>query len=120
WLELELDYQDLAYYHPEEGWIVESDHFKIMLASSSRDIKFTEEIKVESSFVLKKLTRKTPFEDWLADPLGEKAVTEVLSQNQIEEIGFFKAWPLYRLHFFAADQVSLEEIEEIVDIYQDL
>ena len=120
WLELELDYQDLAYYHPEEGWIVESDQFKIMVASSSRDIKFTEDIQVGSSFLLKKLTKKTPFEDWLADSLGQKAVREVLNEEQIEDIGFFKAWPLYRMHFFAADQVSLEDIEEIVDIYQDL
>ncbi|MGM0500286.1 MAG: beta-glucosidase [Bacillota bacterium] len=119
WLDLELDYQDLAYYHPQAGWIVEADHFKIMIGASSRDIKFTEEIEVESSFVLKDLTAKSPFEDWLADSLGEKAVKEVLSAAQIEEIGFLKAWPLYRMHFFAAEQVSLEEIEEILDIYQD-
>ncbi|MFP4198346.1 MAG: glycoside hydrolase family 3 C-terminal domain-containing protein, partial [Halanaerobium sp.] len=120
WLELELDYQDLAYYHPEKGWIVEADHFKIMIGSSSRDIKFTEEIEVESSFRLKKLTAKTPFEDWLADSLGKKAVKAVLTEEEIEEIGFFKAWPIYRLHFFAAEQVSLEDVEEILDIYQDL
>lgn len=120
WLELELDYQDLAYYHPEAGWIVEADHYKIMIGASSRDIKFTEEIQVESSFKLKDLTAKTPFEDWLADPLGKKAVEEVLSPEEIEEIGFFKAWPIYRLHFFASEQVSLEDIEDILDIYQDL
>lgn len=120
WLELELDYQDLAYYHPQEGWIVEADHFKIMIGASSRDIKFTEEIEVESSFVLKDLTEKSPFEDWLNDSLGEKAVKEVITEEEIEEIGFLKAWPLYRMHFFAADQISLEEIEEILDIYQNL
>lgn len=120
WLELELDYQDLAYYHPEQGWIVEADKFKIMIGASSRDIKFTEVIKVESSLKLKDLTAKSSFEDWLADPLGKKAVGVVLSQEDIEEIGFFKAWPLYRLHFFADEQVSLEDIEEILDIYQDL
>ncbi|MGP3778550.1 beta-glucosidase [Halanaerobium saccharolyticum] len=120
WLELELDYQDLAYYHPDAGWIVEEDQYKIMIGASSRDIKFTEEIQVESSFKLKDLTAKSPFEDWLADPLGKKAVEEVLSQEEIEEIGFFKAWPIYRLHFFAAEQVSLEDIEDILDIYQDL
>jgi len=120
WLELELDYQDLAYYHPDAGWIVEEDQYKIMIGASSRDIKFTEEIQVESSFKLKDLTAKSPFEDWLADPLGKKAVEEVLSQEEIKEIGFFKAWPIYRLHFFAADQVSLEDIEDILDIYQDL
>ena len=120
WLELELDYQDLAYYHPDAGWIVEEDQYKIMIGASSRDIKFTEEIQVESSFKLKDLTAKSPFEDWLADPLGKKAVEEVLSQKEIEEIGFFKAWPIYRLHFFAAEQVSLEDIEDILDIYQDL
>ncbi len=120
WLELVLDYQDLAYYHPQEGWIVESDCFKIMIGASSRDIKFTEDIEVESSFVLKDLRAKRPFEDWLADPLGEKAVKEVLTEAEIEEIGFLKAWPLYRMHFFAPEQVSLEEIEEILDIYQNL
>ena len=120
WLDLEIDYSDLAYYHPEAGWIVESAQYQIMIGASSRDIKFTEEIKVDSSFTLKNLTAKTPLEDWLADPLGEEAVREVLSQEQIEEIGFFKAWPLYRLHFFAADQVSLEETEEILDIYRNL
>ena len=120
WLELELDYQDLAYYHPDAGWVVEEDQYKIMIGASARDIKFTEEIQVESSFKLKDLTAKTPFEDWLADPLGKKAVEEVLSQEEIEEIGFFKAWPIYRLHFFAAEQVSLEDIEDILDIYQDL
>jgi beta-glucosidase len=120
WLDLEFDYEDLAFYHPEEGWIVEADHFKIMIGASSRDIKFTEEIEVESSFTLKSLTAKTPFEDWLNDRLGKKAVKEILTEAEIEEIGFFKAWPLYRLHFFAADQVSLEDIEEIIDIYQDL
>ncbi|MFN2340126.1 MAG: beta-glucosidase [Halanaerobium sp.] len=120
WLDLELDYQDLAYYHPEEGWIVEADQFEIMIGASSRDIKFTEEIEVESSFTLKSLTAKTPFEDWLADSLGEKAVKEVLSPEEIEAVGFLKAWPLYRMHFFAADQFGLEDIEEIIDIYQDL
>ncbi|RAK12725.1 beta-glucosidase [Halanaerobium saccharolyticum] len=120
WLELEVDHQDLAYYHPDAGWIVEADQFKIMIGASSRDIKFTEEIQVESRQRLKALTAETPLEDWLADPLGKKAVTEVLSSEQIEEAGFFKPWPIYRLHFFAADQVSLEEIEEILDIYRDL
>ena len=119
WLELEIDYQDLAYYHPKEGWIVESDQFKIMVGSSSRDIKFTEEIQVESSFILKDLTAKTPLEDWLADPLGKEAVEAVLSEKQIENASF-KDRPIYRLHFFAADQVSLKEVEEIIDIYQDL
>ncbi|CCU81021.1 Beta-glucosidase [Halanaerobium saccharolyticum subsp. saccharolyticum DSM 6643] len=118
WLELELDYQDLAYYHPQAGWIVESDRFKIMIGASSREIKFTEDIEVESSFVLKDLTAKSPFEDWLADPLGEKAVKEVLTEAEIEEIGFLKAWPLYRMHFFTPEQVSFEEIEEILDIYE--
>lgn len=120
WLELEVDYQDLAYYHPEVGWVIESDQFKIMVGASSRDIKFTEEIKVESLTELKSLTAKSPFEDWLDDPLGKKAVEEVLTAEQIEGIGFFKAWPIYRLHFFAEDQVSLEEVEEIIDIYKDL
>ena len=119
-MKLELDYQDLAYYHPQAGWIVESDRFKIMIGASSRDIKFTEDIEVESSFVLKDLTAKSPFEDWLADPLGEKAVKEVLTEEEIEEIGFLKAWPLYRMHFFTPEQVSFEEIEEILDIYQNL
>lgn len=119
WVDLELDYKDLAYYHPEEGWIVEEDQFEIMIGASSRDIKFREDIQVESSFILKNLTAKTPFEDWMADPLGKKAITEVLSQEQIENADF-KERPLYRLHFFAADQISLEEIEEILAVYQKL
>jgi len=120
WLELELDYKDLAYYNPEVGWTVESDQFKIMIGASSREIKFTEEIKVESTQQLKQLTAKTPFEDWLQDPLGKKAVEEVLTSEQIEAIGFYRAWPIYRLHFFASEQVSLEDVEEILDLYQDL
>lgn len=120
WLNLEIDYQDLAYYHPKEGWIVENDQFEIMIGASSRDIKFTEEIQVESSFTLKDLTVKTPFVDWLNDPLGQKAVKEVLTEEQIEEVDSFKALPIYRLHFFTADQVSLEDIEEILDVYQNL
>lgn len=120
WLELTLDYEDLAYYHPEAGWIVEADKFKIMIGASARDIKFTEEIEVQSSLKLKKLNAKTPFEDWLADPLGKTAVEAVLSEEEIEGIGFLKAWPIYRMHFFASDQVSLEDVEEILDIYQDL
>jgi len=119
WLELEVDFDDLAYYHPEEGWTVESDEFEIMIGASSRDIKFIEEIKVESSKNLKTLTETDPFEDWLADSIGRKAVEAVLSEEQIEGVGFFKAWPIYRMHFFAADHVSLEEIEEILELYED-
>ena len=120
WLELKVDFDDLAYYHPEAGWTVESDEFEIMIGASSRNIKFTEEIKVKSSQNLKTLTKTSPFEDWLADSLGRKAVEAVLNEEQIEGVGFFKAWPIYRMHFFAADYISLEEIEEILETYKDL
>ncbi|MBF8436199.1 glycoside hydrolase family 3 C-terminal domain-containing protein [Halanaerobiaceae bacterium Z-7014] len=119
-LELELDYQELAYYHPEEGWVVESDYYKLMIGASSRDIKITEKIWVESSTIIKGLTKKSPFIDWLNDPFGHKAVKKVLTEEQIKEIEYHNSRPIYRLHFYSPDQVSLKNIEDILDVYQNL
>ena len=119
WVELKVDYQDLAYYHPEEGWIVEEDRFEIIIGASSRDIKFTEEFKVGSSLVLKELDGKNPLEDWLEDSVGKRAIDAVLSDEQLEQIEF-KSRPLYSQHFYAADAVSLKEVKEILDIYKQL
>ncbi|MBP3267262.1 MAG: fibronectin type III-like domain-contianing protein, partial [Ruminococcus sp.] len=76
-----LDRKAFAFYSDKtHDWFVESGDFEIMIGSSSRDIKLSSVIHVESKdrmpFVC---TRNTTLGDVLALPDGEKYVAELIS-----------------------------------------
>lgn len=122
-LKFKLSYRDFAYFNPEiNDWVVESDEYQIILASSSQDIRLNKTIKVISEEIAHILNTDDPVLDWLADQLGKKALTEVLSTEQIdylenEENIYITERPLYRLDFLSNEMVNQQEIKKIVSNY---
>lgn len=122
-VELNLEYKDFAYYIPkEEDWIVETDQFKILLGSSSRDIRLEKDIQVKSLDTTHLLTKKSPLEDWFEDEKGLKALEEVLSKEQLKasDDGWIKSRPLYRFNYLSDGEVTEKEVKEIYEVYQKL
>ncbi len=118
-LKFNLSYRDFAYFNPElKDWVVEEDEYKIIIASSAQDIRLSEAVKVKSKDIAHILSTDDPVLDWLAEPLGKKVLTEILSAEQMdylenEENTYITERPLYRLDFLSDEMVSEQEIEKI-------
>jgi beta-glucosidase len=69
---IQLDFRSFAYYHPgHKSWITESGEFEILIGASSRDIRFTEKVELESTRILPSiLNRESTIRAWLEDPKG--------------------------------------------------
>ena len=75
---ISLDFRSFAYYHPgHEQWITENGSFDLLIGSSSKDIRLTETVTLQSTLQLKSLlNRESTVRDWLEDPQGEKIFNE--------------------------------------------
>ncbi len=71
---ISLDFRSFAYYHPgHEQWITENGSFDLLIGSSSKDIRLTETVILQSTLQLNSLlNRESTVRDWLEDPQGEK------------------------------------------------
>ncbi|MEJ6950838.1 glycoside hydrolase family 3 C-terminal domain-containing protein [Natronospora cellulosivora (SeqCode)] len=117
-----LSYRDFAYYSTErEKWFAENDKYQIIIASSSRDIRLSEEFILDiAEEKALKLSSDTPAIDWLNDKQGRKIMEEVLSPEQIEllesrEYVPISDKPIFRLHSFSKGEITAEQVAEILD-----
>jgi beta-glucosidase len=79
---MKLDFRSFAYYHPgHKGWITENGEFEILIGASSKDIRFTEMVELESTQVLPSiLNRESTIRSWLEDPRGGPIFEPVYQQ----------------------------------------
>jgi hypothetical protein len=79
---------------------------------------------VTGSYTPHLLTDKSSLDDWLADDTGRKALQQVLSEDQFEELKaadeHTKLWPLYRMHYIMERKVTESEIEKVCEKYQQI
>lgn len=83
-----LDKRSFAYYNVQLGdWHVESGMFKISVGSSSRDIRLSTELEVESTVKLTtRFHRNTTVGDLLANPLTEEKAKSFSSVFGLEDV----------------------------------
>jgi beta-glucosidase len=79
---VKLDFRSFAYYHPgHKAWITENGEFQILIGASSKDIRFTETVELESTRVLPSiLNRESTIRSWLEDPRGGPIFEPVYQQ----------------------------------------
>lgn len=75
---ISLDFRSFAYYHPGYGqWITENGSFDLLIGASSKDIRLTETVTLQSTLQLKSiLNRESTVRDWLEDPRGARIFQE--------------------------------------------
>ncbi|MCJ7472909.1 MAG: glycoside hydrolase family 3 C-terminal domain-containing protein [Actinobacteria bacterium] len=125
-----------AYYNVDMGdWHVESGDFEILVGGSSRDMALKETVSVKSSITIrKKYSRNSTIEDLMNDPIGVKAIQEVIEyfkenspimaaaddkQNSNIVEAFFKFLPLRGLITFSNGAIEEEMINKIIQQLND-
>ncbi|HLV09327.1 MAG TPA: hypothetical protein VKY40_03885, partial [Halanaerobiales bacterium] len=121
-----------AYYEEKIcDWMVESGQFEILIASSSKDIKLREIIKVNSDRnIRKEFTRNSTVGDIVADPVGVRIIKEMIRKqkksNSLESFirddmdeeeisSTMKYLPLRTLVYFADGSFTEEHINNILE-----
>jgi beta-glucosidase len=71
-VKIHLDFRSFAYWHPMyHQWVADSDDFEILIAASSRDVKATLPVKLNSTQKLPCiLNRESTIKEWEQDPYG--------------------------------------------------
>ncbi|GAB5491204.1 MAG: glycoside hydrolase family 3 C-terminal domain-containing protein [Phototrophicaceae bacterium] len=109
-----LDSRAFSYYDPAYGqWIAEAGDFKILVGSSSADIRLQETITLEKGTVIPSiLNLQSTLSDWLEDPKGmaliQPMVSGMFAEGDSEALGidmfaFFKSLPLITLLGFMGE-----------------
>jgi beta-glucosidase len=82
-----LESRAFAYYHPGyQRWITEDGQFDILIGASSRDIRFSQTVSLQSTQVLPSLlNRDSTLRDWLDDPRGKSVFEPVYLQIMAEK-----------------------------------
>jgi beta-glucosidase len=124
-----LTMEDLSYFDPGyKKWIAESGKFKVLIGSSSRDIRLKEEFDYASQqMVFTAFDVNTTIREWISYPETRKLVSEVVlpafklmmntGDTPIEEIemgDYFLDMPLIKYHYISGGLVKTEDIERIV------
>ncbi|MEK3795212.1 glycoside hydrolase family 3 C-terminal domain-containing protein [Paenibacillus sp. FSL R7-0204] len=117
-----LDKRSFAYYNVQLGdWHVESGRFKIAVGSSSRDIRLSTELEVESTVKLTtRFHRNTTVGDLLANPLTEEkaksfssvfGLEDVLGDNPEMLLAMMKYMPLRAMIGFGQGKYTEADLE---------
>ncbi|OMF98559.1 glycoside hydrolase family 3 C-terminal domain-containing protein [Paenibacillus sp. FSL R7-0337] len=117
-----LDKRSFAYYNVKlADWHVESGMFKISVGSSSRDIRLSAELEVESTVKLSgRFHRNTTVGDLLANPLTEEkaksfssvfGLEDVLGDNPEMLLAMMKYMPLRAMIGFGQGKYSEADLE---------
>ncbi|ETT44454.1 glycoside hydrolase family 3 C-terminal domain-containing protein [Paenibacillus sp. FSL P4-0338] len=117
-----LDKRSFAYYNVKlADWHVESGMFKISVGSSSRDIRLSVELEVESTVKLSgRFHRNTTVGDLLANPLTEEkaksfssvfGLEDVLGDNPEMLLAMMKYMPLRAMIGFGQGKYSEADLE---------
>jgi beta-glucosidase len=73
---------DFCYFHPgKDRWVLQGGDFTVAVGSSSRDLRLDAGITLDGEYVGPELTADTPFEDWLADPIGGPLLLKAVSKD---------------------------------------
>jgi beta-glucosidase len=69
-----LDFRSFAYYNPTyRQWVTEDGDFEILIGASSRDIRYSQKVTVQSTVQLPcLLSRESTMREWLADRQGKQ------------------------------------------------
>ncbi len=130
---IKLDFRSFAYYHPgHKGWITENGEYEILIGASSRDIRFTETVELQSTLKLASiLNRESTVRDWKEDarggPIFEPVFQEILAgmramfgaaENETADIGmdmtgFLMEMPLYSILQFQENALSAPAIDRV-------
>ncbi|MEK3834235.1 MULTISPECIES: glycoside hydrolase family 3 C-terminal domain-containing protein [unclassified Paenibacillus] len=121
-LTITLDKRSFAYYNVQLGdWHVESGRFKISVGSSSRDIRLSTELEVESTVKLTtRFHRNTTVGDLLANPLTEEkaksfssvfGLEDVLGDNPEMLLAMMKYMPLRAMIGFGQGKYTEADLE---------
>ncbi|WP_342548811.1 glycoside hydrolase family 3 C-terminal domain-containing protein [Paenibacillus sp. FSL P2-0089] len=117
-----LDKRSFAYYNVQLGdWHVESGRFKIAVGSSSRDIRLSTELEVESTVKLTtRFHRNTTVGDLLANPLTEEkaksfssvfGLEDALGDNPEMLLAMMKYMPLRAMIGFGQGKYTEADLE---------
>lgn len=80
---LDLDERAFASWDPvEDRWVVEGGAFDIAVGSSSRMIHHLLRIEVTGDVLSRPLTGASTVDEWLADPLGARIMTETIRDGR--------------------------------------
>lgn len=127
-VEFVLDKRAFAYYNTElNDWHVESGEFNILVGSSSRDIKLTAGIHIDSTTVIKKVFHlNSTIGDIMADPKGREILNQVMQSMNVGDVGgeamapealqaMMGYLPLRGVLMMAGDMVQPEMIQGLID-----
>jgi len=79
---IRLTAADFRYFHPgKDRWVLQAGDFTIAVGASSRDLRLHADITLDGEYVGPELTADTPFEDWLADPVGGPLLLKLVSRD---------------------------------------
>lgn len=124
-----LDKRAFAYYNVQiKDWHVETGDFKILVGSSSKDIRLNEQVKVTSTVLLKKkFTLNSTIGDMMKDPVALEAILELLApfmkrygQTNLDDIRAsmlesLKDRPFRSIAALGGELVKESMLEDIID-----
>jgi len=130
-VEFTLEKRAFAYYNTElADWHVETGDFTILVGKSSRDIRLSGKVRVESTVQVKKVfTMNSTLGDIMADPKGKEIMGQVMGQMGANapmkpdgDEGFdammmamMGYMPLRAMAMFAGDAVKPEMLRGLLD-----
>ncbi|MCV9385515.1 beta-glucosidase family protein [Reichenbachiella ulvae] len=128
-ISFELDFRSFAYFDARKDmWVVESGTFDIMLGASSRDIRLTASVDINS-------TQKVPlafdeytfFTSYWANPQTRELLKELIpnwikrhtpegkSMDEAQFESFMSDQPMIKYPYFTGGEISKKEVMELVE-----
>jgi beta-glucosidase len=81
-IKLNLDFRPFAFFHPAYGkWITEDGEYKILIGSSSADIRLSKTIYVNSTSKLQSLlNEESSVKEWMEDSIGKDIIKPMMDE----------------------------------------
>ncbi|MFP4662384.1 MAG: beta-glucosidase [Halanaerobiales bacterium] len=132
-----LSKRSFAYYNTDiEDWYVESGEYQILIGSSSRDIRLTETVNVQSTVELPwEITVNTNVGDLMENPATKEVLDEAIKPfmenspiggddseavSDDMAMAMMKYMPLRALAIFGGKDVTREMVDDLVDRLNDV
>lgn len=72
---------DLAHYHPQEGWYVAGGPLTVAIGASSRDLRLFADVSLPGPPLVKRLTLWSPLGAWLDDPAVGPTLRSLIAER---------------------------------------